>query len=314
MESSNDIAVCKLSSNEHKAVRNLIESFVPDYRPDSYGRFISSCQGLVDLLPRSVQEWRAQVLQARVGLVRNLPIDTFVPRTPLVRYGADRVPMFSDRVLGAISSCFGTVYTIQGKGSERHIGDIFPLPSDAFTQLASSYSTNLVWHTEEAFHPSRPEWLALLCVRANSSAITRVAHARNLRLPASIVERIRQARFRLLVDETYSVRPNARYFSSAILIGPSHDPEIIFDPAYTTDESPEDGGAIEAVQAPADAVQYSVSLEAGDLLVIDNRRTLHARSAYDAKMIGGDRWLKRAFVHSDPKLCAGLVNGVSALE
>ena len=50
-----------------------------------------------------------------------------------------------------------------------------------------------------------------------------------------------------------------------------------------------------AVRAHATAVV----LEAGDLLVIDNHRVVHARSPFHARFDGRDRWLQRAFVVSD---------------
>ena len=37
-------------------------------------------------------------------------------------------------------------------------------------------------------------------------------------------------------------------------------------------------------------------LDAGDLLVIDNRRAVHGRSKFRARFDGTDRWLQRTFV------------------
>ena len=40
-------------------------------------------------------------------------------------------------------------------------------------------------------------------------------------------------------------------------------------------------------------------LEAGDLLVVDNRRAVHGRSEFRARFDGTDRWLQRTFVVDD---------------
>ena len=42
--------------------------------------------------------------------------------------------------------------------------------------------------------------------------------------------------------------------------------------------------------------KQKIQLEPGDLLVFDNRRSAHARSAYTPRFDGSDRWLLRALV------------------
>ena len=46
-------------------------------------------------------------------------------------------------------------------------------------------------------------------------------------------------------------------------------------------------------------LKYSVKLQAGDLLIIDNRKTAHARSQFTARFDGSDRWIQRAFAISN---------------
>lgn len=46
-----------------------------------------------------------------------------------------------------------------------------------------------------------------------------------------------------------------------------------------------------------------VRLEPGDLLVVDNRRAIHGRSAFPARYDGFDRWLQRMYVARDLALC-----------
>ena len=63
-----------------------------------------------------------------------------------------------------------------------------------------------------------------------------------------------------------------------------------------------DATARDALAALADAIACSytsVVLEAGDLLVIDNRRAVHGRSEFRARFDGTDRWLQRTFVVDD---------------
>ena len=43
-------------------------------------------------------------------------------------------------------------------------------------------------------------------------------------------------------------------------------------------------------------------LNRGDMLIIDNRRTAHARSPFSARFDGSDRWIQRAFAITNPNL------------
>ena len=54
--------------------------------------------------------------------------------------------------------------------------------------------------------------------------------------------------------------------------------------------------ALNAGKRAALAARTGVGLVAGDLLIIDNRRAVHGRSAFTPAYSGADRWLKRAYL------------------
>ena len=84
--------------------------------------------------------------------------------------------------------------------------------------------------------------------------------------------------------------------------------------SWTQRENEEEARAVAAVEAASYDVQQVFTLSAGDLLVFDNRRVVHTRSAYEARMDGTDRWLKRAFVLDNPTWCSRLRGGLVAFE
>ena len=43
----------------------------------------------------------------------------------------------------------------------------------------------------------------------------------------------------------------------------------------------------------------AIKLKPGDLLLIDNRRVLHSRNAFQAHYDGYDRWLQRIYLLAD---------------
>jgi L-asparagine oxygenase len=69
--------------------------------------------------------------------------------------------------------------------------------------------------------------------------------------------------------------------------------------------TPEANAALEALKAAVAQVYQGVKLNVGDLLCIDNRRTVHGRSSFTPRYDGFDRWLQRAFVVRDLGKSAG---------
>ena len=54
--------------------------------------------------------------------------------------------------------------------------------------------------------------------------------------------------------------------------------------------------SVEQLEELCNEMARFVILRPGDLLVIDNRRAVHARTEYEALFDGQDRWLQRVFV------------------
>ena len=108
-----------------------------------------------------------------------------------------------------------------------------------------------------------------------------------------------------LVPSDSAERSVARRSASrplALVRGSEEAPRVAFDIACGARAlAPEAEAALGALrEACADpALQHAVELGPGDLLAIDNGRCAHARSSYDARFDGEDRWLRRAYVRRD---------------
>jgi alpha-ketoglutarate-dependent taurine dioxygenase len=78
-----------------------------------------------------------------------------------------------------------------------------------------------------------------------------------------------------------------------VLYGDPYDPCLNFDLDLMVGLSDEADAALRALRTAANQVKRWVRLDTGDLLVIDNRRAVHARSQFTARFDGTDRWLQR---------------------
>ncbi|MGE0137022.1 MAG: TauD/TfdA family dioxygenase, partial [Ilumatobacteraceae bacterium] len=188
----------------------------------------------------------------------------------------------------------------------EHGGDvvqnIVPVRTTSHRQVSTSSKVELMFHTEAAFHPHRPRYLLLLCLRGDPAAATTLSSVHDV-LP-HLSDRVRdvlfEARFRTAVDESYlGGRQNVLGAPMPVLSGDHDRPSMVFDADLMVGTDTEADHALQTLaRAVADA-HTSVVLEAGDLLVVDNTVAVHGRSPFLPRFDGTDRWLQRTFVVSD---------------
>ena len=184
----------------------------------------------------------------------------------------------------------------------RIVQNLVPTAATADLQMSTSSRSNLLFHTETAFHPHRPRHLALLCLRGNPEAHTTLASIDDIvaRLPAETVEIMRQPRFRTSVDASFLDGRMDEYGEPHVLLsGTDDEPTFVFDADLTIGIDADAERVVHAVTVAIEAATTSVVLEPGDLLLIDNNRAVHGRSPFTARFDGTDRWLQRAFIVAD---------------
>ena len=56
---------------------------------------------------------------------------------------------------------------------------------------------------------------------------------------------------------------------------------------------------IARLEAAIEAAAVGVRLRPGDVLLLDNRRTVHSRSSFEPRFDGNDRWLQRVWARPE---------------
>jgi hypothetical protein len=239
--------------------------------------------------------------QSGALLLRGLPVGELpaTPPTPTTPTGKDRVSEFT---LLTVAHRLGQPVGYEPEHGGDLVQNIVPTPVAADRQVSTSSKVMLMFHTEAAFHPYRPRYLLLLCLRGDPAAHTTLSSIHEVLplLPVDVAETLFEPRFRTAVDESYlHGRANTLGAPMPVLSGPRERPTMVFDADLMVGT---DGAADDALQVLAAAVaehHTSVNLEAGDLLVVDNTIAVHGRSPFTPRFDGTDRWLQRAFVVTD---------------
>lgn len=265
--------------------------------------FVQAChqtrRDLPDELTEALNQFAAGDSSGAL-LLRGLPVGV-VPSTPATPSAPTAKDRTSECTLLTLATLLGQPVGYAPEHGGKIVQNIVPVQATAAKQVSTSSNVTLDFHTETAFHPEKPHYLLLLCLRSDPNAATllcSVTSALSL-LDAETISVLRQPRFRTRPDVSFLSGPDALgEFGPAapILAGTVEHPTFTFDADLMIGLDDAAEQAIEALRKAVQAAHSSVVLEAGDLLVIDNHAAVHGRSPFAARYDGTDRWVQRAFV------------------
>jgi L-asparagine oxygenase len=234
-------------------------------------------------------------------VLRGVPIGD-LPATPAAPTAPTGKDLRTEFALLTVARLLGQPVGYLPEHGGRLVQHIVPTQAGADQQLSTSSKVELMFHTETAFHPHRPRYLLLLCLRGDPAASTTLSSIHEIvsQLPPDVVEVLFEPRFRTAVDASFlGGRGNVLGPPRPILTGTLDEPTFVFDADLMvgTDEQAE--RALRSVSSVIEQHHASVVLEPGDLLVVDNHLAVHGRSPFTPRFDGTDRWLQRAFVVAD---------------
>lgn len=243
-------------------------------------------------------------------LLPNQPIGD-IPATPADRQTLAKADYHSEWLLLQATALLGDPIGYPQESDGSLINNVFPQATQARQLSSDSFDTELDLHTENAFHQVPPDFLALLCLRAapQDDAITYIASVEKMLqvIDAETTDLLFQETFNFLSDYCLSEKSCridlGRY--RPMLYGQRARPYLRFDPHFMLARSAQMQRLIEEIKEIAWSVAQPIRLAAGDLLIIDNRRAAHARSAFQAQFDGSDRWIQRTFAISHQRQLIG---------
>jgi L-asparagine oxygenase len=253
-------------------------------------------------LRRPLREFRRDSGPRGAMLLRNLPVDEHgLPATPTVNGSVQRTVAVPAAVLMMIATGLGDPAAFLPEKTGALVQDVVPVPGKEEFQ-GNAGSVLLEWHTENAFHPNRPDYVMLLCLRQDHEGVAglRTSCARTV-LPM-LTDQAREA---LFSREFVTQAPPSFGLGSdgavehAVLFGAEEDPNLQVDLAATTAQTPRAAAALEELRDRFNDASQTLRLRPGDLAIVDNRVTVHGRTGFAPRYDGKDRWLQRTFVMND---------------
>jgi L-asparagine oxygenase len=234
-------------------------------------------------------------------IIRGLPVaEHDLPDTPAVAGSVQRIPTVSAAALIMVAAGLGDPAAFLPEKSGSLVQDVVPVPGQEAFQ-GNAGSELLEWHNENAFHPHRPDYVMLLCLRSDHEGIAGLRTVCARQAVPLLDDAVRAA---LLADEFVTAAPPSfgqgeSTESHAVLTGAPEDPDIRVDLAATTGLTPRARAALQELRTAFDRTALVHRLTPGDLAIVDNRITVHGRTGFQPRYDGRDRWLQRTFVTND---------------
>ncbi|MET8685101.1 clavaminate synthase Cs1 [Streptomyces sp. NPDC004732] len=279
-------------------------------RSDLHG-FLDAARTAADALPAplaaALDDFNADGNQDGHLLLRGLPVedDDALPRTPDSTPAPVARPLLNqEAMLAVVGRRLGLHTGYRELRSATVFHDVYPSPGAHYLSSETS-ETLLEFHTEMAYHVRQPNYVLLACSRADHErkAATLVGSVRKALPLLSDDTRIR------LFDRPLPCRVDVAFRGGvedpgAIadvkpLYGDARDPFLGYDRELLAPRDAADVEAVSALSKALDEVREAVYLVPGDLLIVDNFRTTHARTPFAPRWDGKDRWLHRAYIRTD---------------
>jgi enduracididine beta-hydroxylase len=201
------------------------------------------------------------------------------------------------------------------------VHDVFPIRGNEQEQLGTGCEVPLAWHTEDAFHPCRGDYIALMCLRNPDRVGTTWAAIDPSQLCARHRQLLFEPRFTIRPDESHLTKNSSRPVDKAllsdayariaemntappkiaVLYGNPERPYLRIDPYFMDPlvDDPEAQAALDALAAMIESQLVEEVSAPGDVFILDNYRLVHGRKSFKARYDGRDRWLKRINISRD---------------
>jgi L-asparagine oxygenase len=325
-----------LTDEEVSAIQRLLSGLCARHTSVDDPGFINDAPVAAHELPRRVRRFFNDFKQLEPSgacLVSGFPVDgQKIGPTPShwkSRQGVS--PTLAEEMLFILlGSLLGDVFGWATQQDGYLIHDVLPIPGDEDEQISTGSQQPIWWHNEDAFHPYRGDYVALLCLRNPELVPTTFASIDMIALEREVINILFEPHYVILPDNSHAAengadaaRPDrdAALLQAAyrqiqqlhaspqkqpVLYGDPESPYLCLDPYFM---SPPDNdramSALNKLMAAIDQHLAEIALRPGDFLFVDNYRAVHGRRPFTARYDGTDRWLKRLNVTRDIRKSRG---------
>lgn len=204
------------------------------------------------------------------------------------------------KILLDAASNYGFPISFTQEQNGALVQNVYPVKNTETQQISSSSKVVLGLHTETAFHRYKPTVVLLLCLRGDSKAVTTYADIDEIvkHLSPELLSTLTKPWFTTTIDESFRTNGEDDMEIVCSILKENQDTskyEICYDDALMKGLNEQATNALSELKQAIDKSIQEITLNTGDLLIMDNTRVIHGRLPFQARYDGSDRWLQRVF-------------------
>lgn len=308
---TNDILQFTLSDHEKTRLGQELLRVSGPYL-DTSSHLLQSYRTMISCLPDSViqaiHSMRREPNSKGILLIRNLPLDPFLPETPRDgRRVQGKSSFVSEACLTGVAQIMGDIYSYATEKDGELIHNIVPVKTGEMSMSNESSKIDLGLHVENVYFGFRPHYIALYCLRPDheGTAYTYISDVRRA-LSTLTMEEISMLQRPVFITPSpvshHKAQGGVRWSAPRpLIVGPADTPELILHlPFMKVIDSSVQSTFDKLCKALTDpSIINGVCLQPGDLILINNRKVAHGRTYFKALYDGKDRWLQRVYISLD---------------
>ena len=324
----------QLTTEEITTIQGLLDELVERYSSAESQAFHKKSAVYCHRLPERVRcflnDFRLEEPDDGCAIVSGFPMDQErIGPTPEHWKNRSSTPSTAreDMLFVLLSNLLGDCIGWSTQQSGYMVHDIFPIQGNEGEQLGTGSEELLWWHTEDAFHEYRGDYIGMMCIRNPDSVPTTIGTLENIEIPKGDVKLLFEKHFHIRPDESHLKKNrggnreadeqleeafdrmehhNVAPPRIPVLFGSPDNPYMRLDPYFMEEaDTPEAQAALDRLVAQLDETIREVPLADGDFCFVDNLKAIHGRKAFKARYDGTDRWIKRVIIARDLRKSRG---------
>jgi L-asparagine oxygenase len=298
--------VIEITNDEIEILTNLASKITadPTDEPELFCKQSKECsENVPQRIKTRLQEFELYGNEKGFLLFKIIELpDSSIQKTPEGNNNRIGKKTLFARIQSILINVIAEMISYEAEGYGRLFQDIIPMKSMETEQTSVGSNTELEIHTEQAFSKLRPDILSLSCLRGDPEALTYILPIQKLldNLTDNEILQLYKPLWNIGVDLSFKLN-NKEFIEGdirgpiSILNGSYIDPILVFDQDLMigiTDEATE-------IKEKIIKIYYEHrnkhNLVPGEIILIDNLRSVHGRSPFLARYDGYDRFLIRCF-------------------
>lgn len=306
-------ATYEISKDERSSLVKLCEKLPsPKLNEIDSTKFLDRVAITADEMPIKIREFlrnfRNYSNDYGAILLKGLPQEVNLQPTPIDDgiFGEKKISN-AEKSHALVMSKFGEGRGYKDEKASLIIQNIYPVNGYEYKQENTSSLSDLLGHTEDGFMKNYCDFISLYCLRPDHDKVARTGVCSSRLAVKSVSTKtigvLRQHRFKVKVPSSFTGNSNEERWSEkmSVLSGDFNRPEMCIDLDAMVGIDDIAQKALNEFSEALNLVSVSINLDAGFLLITDNKVSSHFRTSFKPKYDGKDRWLQRMKVVINPR-------------